>query len=251
MAENKSSNVENIRFTENLQKIDAILNRHKIEYSLVGGLALKAILGEAVPARRKNGTVHDFDAIAIGPDSSSINQALTELTQVKGRDPLFPEIGIEPIAFSDKPVPYGPLTTLSTMRRDKRDRFFLVYRDIEVPIASETMAVKRVKLNGIELPVLPEKTIFYRYLVRGGLLKMKDDDKLNLLARHISSNKISNPNDELYAAYMEFVSKIGEEHPLPLKLFETFWKADHALGELFSSAPGMIYGLIPFFKEKK
>lgn len=250
MPERPSKSVENARFTSNLKVIDTVLKKHGVSYSLVGGLALKAILGETVPARRDNGTVYDFDAVAIGPDRKTIKSAMEELEILRKNDELFPEVGVEPIVFSDGPIHYSPLTTLSTMRKNFQGDFSLVYRSVEVPVPKETMEIQEVDLNGIKLPVFPAKTIFYRYLTRGGLLKMKDDEKLAKLQRFITDNHITEPPNALYAPYIDFIIQIGQKHPNARSMFEIFWNVDRLLGNKISGASGFIYGLIHFFREK-
>jgi hypothetical protein len=58
------------RFLGHLANILAITNHNNAELAIVGGIALRAILGQAVESRRSNGTITDIDAIGIGPSSA-------------------------------------------------------------------------------------------------------------------------------------------------------------------------------------
>jgi len=241
--------IENTQFNDNLRTIDTILKKYKIEYSLVGGLAMKAIIGEKVNARRENGTIYDFDAVALGPDKEAINDAMEELERAKKGKKMFPEIGIEPINFSDSPIPAKPFALLSSMRKNPRGEYFFTYRDIEVAVPPETMRLETILLNGIEFPCFPPKTILYRYLVRGGMMKEKDDGKLIKLTDFIVAHEHDQLDDSLYAPYLEFAEQIRNRYPLPINVFDLFWKLDHLIGDGISGSAGFIYGLIHLFRE--
>lgn len=240
---------ENTQFNNNLRTIYTILKMHNIQYSLVGGLAMKAILGEEINARRKNGTIYDFDAVALGPDKGTINDALEELERAKKGKKMFPEIGIEPINFSDSPIAPKPFALLSSMRKNNKDDYFLTYREIEMDVPPETIKLETVLLNGIEFPCFPPKTILYRYLVRGGMMKEKDDGKLVKLTDFIVAHEHDQLDDSLYAPYLEFAEQIRARYPLPINVFDLFWKLDHLMGDGISGSAGFIYGLIHLFRE--
>lgn len=240
---------ENTQFNDNLKTIDIILKKHNIQYSLVGGLAMKAILGGKVSARRENGTIYDFDAVALGPDKKSIENALKELEKAKKGKKMFPEIGIEPINFSDSPISAKPLALLSSMRKNAKGDYFLTYRNIEVVVPPETIKLETVLLNGIEFPCFPPKTILYRYLIRGGMMKEKDDGKLVKLTDFIVAHEHDQLDDSLYAPYLEFAEQIRTRYPLPINVFDLFWKLDHLMGDGISGSAGFIYGLIHLFRE--
>lgn len=229
---------ENAAFTEHLKTIDSILKKHGVEYSLVGGLALKAIFGENVPARRDNESrsIHDFDAVAFGPDQETIDKALKEIRQIKKGQKNFPPVGVEPIRFSDRGARYSPLSYLSTMRKDSQGRYFLAYSNIEVEVPAETMVVKDQTLNGISLPVFSEKTIFWRFFTRGGAMKIKDEEKLRQLHFHIINNGITQPEDNLYEPYFNFIKQINEKYPFRIRLWNYHWNNDQRSGGRISGS---------------
>lgn len=216
---------------------------------------MKAILGEKVNVRRKNGTIYDFDAVALGPDKGAINDALKELGEAKEGKKMFPEIGIEPVIFSDSPIAVKPLALLSSMRKNTKGDYFLTYRDIEVAVPPETMKLETVLLNGIEFPCFPPKTILYRYLVRGGIMKEKDDKKLVKLEDFIVANEKDQPyddrlrDDRLYVPYLEFAEKIRDRYPVSINVFNLLWNLDHFMGDGISGSARFIYGFIHLFRE--
>lgn len=244
----KSSASENYLFTKNLEIISSALTGCQVNYSIVGGLALNAILGKNVNFRRANHTPIDFDAIVFGPDPATIGQALNELSQKKHGRIAFPELGIEPVIFSDQPAPPSPFTMLSNMRVDTTSRYFLTFRDIEVEVPPETMHTSARWVNGVSFSCLPAKTILFRYLTRWGMEKKKDDSKLHALEDYIIQNWTSEPDDILYRPYLEFAELIREKYPLAVALTDAFWATDYALGGIISGSPGFIYGLIKNFK---
>lgn len=170
----KLANQEYDLFTGNLAKIQKCLVSHGVRYSLVGGLAIKAISDGKVNPRRSNGTIYDFDAVAISPSSTIIGQAIAELEKESYQKALFPSIGIESATFSDVPrKPIIPLAFLSSTRVDSAGRYFLTHGNIEVEVPAETMELRDRKLNGVTFQTFPAKTILLRYLTRGGLRKKK------------------------------------------------------------------------------
>ena len=246
MNERLNLELENSLFNQHLATIGRVLGEHGVEYSLVGGLALNAILGKPVSARRPNGSRVDFDAVAIGPDIFTIKEALKELESHK-KEPMFPSVGIEPIHFGDGRIPYNPLTVLSTMRKDSQGGFSLVFRDLEVKVPPETMKLQRVLVNGVPFSCFPTKTIFWRYGDRTGSIKPKDVNKLTEFSQYITGNNSQEPGDELYGAYFIFAEQIKQRYPAAKVATESFWKFDRFLNGRISGASGIVYGVIGCF----
>jgi hypothetical protein len=248
MSERLDPTIEQIEFNSHLRTFAQILTSEKIDYSLVGGLALKATLGETITPRRKNGTLVDFDAVAFGPSTQKISETITAIQHEKGVQIVFPDVGIEGIEFSDTTLKHSNRMMLSSMRKNSFGEYFLVYRDIEVKIPSETMVVHPRMVNGVEFPCFSAKTLLYRYLIRGGIAKEKDLDKLTGLCDYIYNHENENPSDELYVPYLEFAEKIREKSPHTIKLYDAYWSVDHALGNRISGSTGFLYGLIKLFR---
>ena len=237
-----------IEFTENLATIQTTLEQYGVEYSLVGGLAVKAILGQPVLPFRENGTVIDFDALAFGPDLGTIQSALTEL-QPHTKQLLFPELGMEPCIFGiPRAEGSSPFELLSSMCVDN-GRYLLRYRDIAVEVPPETMAVQARTINGIAFPCLPAKTILYRYLTRGGVMKGKDDAKLTVLGDYIVKHEASEPSDFLYRPYLDFAERVRDHYPRAVQFYNFFWSVDHAVGGKISGSKGMLYSWISHFRK--
>lgn len=237
------------QFTDNLSIIKNILEKHNVTYSLVGGLALKAILNQDAYPLRSNGTVVDFDALAFGPSNGSVKAALDELEPFT-KQRLFPEVGIEPSRFGPpKQSAPSPLELLSSLRVSPDGKFFLTYRDIEQEIPAETMEIRPRSLNGIPFPCFPAKTTLFRYLTRGGMMKPKDDDKLKALDDHIVSHWDEEPGDDLYVPYLDFAEKIREKYPLPVGAYDLYWRIDKAIGGKISGSKGLVYKAIALLRE--
>jgi len=237
---------ENILFNQHLKKISDVLNQRGIKYSLVGGLALNGILEKEIPARRKNGSRVDLDAVAIGPDRKTIDEALKELEPYK-KEPMFPELGVEPIHFGDQKIAHNPLTLLSTMRKND-EKYFLVFRDLEVEVPAETMKLREVLVNGVPFSCFSDKTILFRYLTRNGLMKPKDDEKLHELEDYIIDHWNEETDDKLYKPYLYFAEQLRERYPIAKLLTEGYWLLDHSLRGKISGMAGVIYGSIRIFR---
>lgn len=249
MAEQKRFSNEQRVFTANLSLIQQTLAQAGVQYSLVGGMAIKAITEGDIPARRSNGTIYDFDAVAFGPDTQTIKRVLDQLAPHTAK-PLFPEMGLEssPIGLSINPNGSTGLEMLSSMRVDD-GKFFLVYKDIEEEVPPETVAVKTRLLNGIPFPCFPAKTILFRYLTRGGVMKPKDDEKLRKFEDYIVAHWDEEPDDLLYRPYLAFAERVRERYPRSISLFDAFWTFDHAIGDRISGSKGFFYSLIPLFRK--
>ncbi len=237
------------QFTDNLSTVQESLAAHGVRYSLVGGLAIKAILGEAVHPRRPNGTIIDFDGMAFGPNTEAIDAALSQLRPFsKGR--VFPEVGIESCIFGPAPQPHtSPIELLSSLRVDDHGNFFLAYRDIEVEIPPETMEVRPRLLNGVAFPCFPAKTILFRYLTRGGIMKSKDDKKLYELEEYIVKHWDEEPSDHLYRPYLAFVETVRDRYPRAIWMYDAYWNIDQATGGRISGSKGIVYSLISNFRK--
>lgn len=235
-------------YTCHLHTIADTLAKDAIEYSLVGGLAIKATLEKPGVPKRDNGTLIDFDAVAFGPDAQRIQTSLATLKIQRCQREVFPELGIEPIELSDTPLPHKNTMMLSSMRRNSNGEYFLVYRDIEVKIPSETMKLHMRSVNGVDFPCFCAKTLLFRYLIRGGIAKEKDLDKLTELESYIICHPSENPKDELYAPYLDFVERIREAYPRTIRVYDAYWSIDHAMGDRISGSSGFLYGLIKHFR---
>lgn len=222
-----------------LSTIQEIFTRKAIVFSPVGGDAVRAILGKDIQDKRKNGTKTDFDGLAWGPDEVTILEAIDEVRQslvdVDG-----PDLGIELAEFGQVKRTNGPLAILSGLRVDA-DRFFLTYGEIEEEIPTETMRLTGCCYGGVELPCLPAKTILFRYLVRGGEMKPKDDKRLLELENYIVNHWTEQPEDYLYRPYLRFAEKVREQYPLQVGLYHTYWWLDHILGDRISGSGSYLY----------
>lgn len=242
-----NSPAEQAQFNQNLVLVNEKLKQHDVDYALVGGLAIKGLLGEQIAPHRPNGTVIDLDAVALGPDEKTIEAAITELKQLEQGREVFPDIGIESVIFADSPPPLSVkdffTTVLSSLRIDSQGRYFLNYRKIEEEISPETMKLQTVSINGIPFPTFPAKTLWFRYLIRGGNLKMKDNDKLDKLQRYIIDHNDQQPADDLYKPYLEFAMKINEKYKIPLWIFNSWWVADDLSGGKLSGSKKLYKGI--------
>lgn len=251
MCEKLINNQEYDLFTGNLARIRNRLSTHGVRYSLVGGLALKAISDGKVNPRRSNGTIYDFDAVAIGPIGSVIDQAISELERESSHTAIFPSIGIESATFSDVPQKsIIPLAFLSSIRIDSAGRYFLTHGNIEVEVPAETMELRDRKLNGITFQTFPAKTILLRYLTRGGVTKEKDHEKLiHFYNEHILQNWYGEPADDMYIPYLEFADKIRKEYPISVRMFQAYWGFDQVTGNRLSGNSGFLYSLLRPFRK--
>lgn len=239
-------------YIRDLKTIQEELAKTGIKYVIVGGIPLRAILGQDVQYARLNSTTPDFDTLGLGPNAEAIEEAEKHVRSLSFANPLFPDVSIEPATFSDKPQHRGPILStqfLSGLRINSKGQMFLTYRDVEEEIPPETMSPVEYTYGGISFPSLPAKTIWYRYLVRGGLIKPKDEAKLDALADYIRKNCPNDPPDELYKAFIAFSIRVYSCYPHALGLFEAYWKLDQLLDGLLSGSK-ILYNLKNLFTRK-
>lgn len=235
------------QFLRNLNDIMARLSSWNIRYAVVGGMALRAILEKPVEHVRSNGTMVDFDAVALGPEQETIQRAWSDIKGWTKKKPFCPEFGLEPVQFGERPSKRSKNQFLSGVRKDDQGNFYLTYRDIEQPIPRETMEIVPRQYGGVTIPTFPAKTTLFRYLVRGGVLKPKDDRKLVELDNW-GIRQEGGLSDGLYAPYLVFAERVRERYPLSTDLYGLYWTLDQLLGGRISGSGGYIYGLIERFR---
>ncbi len=181
----------------------------------------------------------------MGPDVQTLKITSSEIEQYRNQFKDCPEVGLELAVFSDKKATHhSPLELLSGIRKDSQGNLFLTYRDIEVPISPETMKVVERDYGGVTIPTLPAETIFWRYYVRCGVIKPKDEAKIAELREYIEKTGGDHIDPELYKPYEEFYHLINTKYPLQAALTQFYWQLDKQVGGKISGAKGPIYDLI-------
>ncbi len=249
MALEKFAPNEEHAYIENLKAISATLNSHKINYAIVGGVALNTILGLPFKHRRKNGTLVDLDGILYGPDTETIKAAEKDLEDLS-KQPVFPELGLESATFGKKSRLFNPFALLSGLHVDSAGRYFLTFGSIQEEIPAETMEITYRQYAGVTMPFLPAKTTLYRFLVRGGVLKPKDNEKLRALEEYIVEHADQEPPDGYYIPYLRFVERVREKYPISVNTYTRYWEFDRWIGGRLSGSSGFVYGLIGLFRSR-
>lgn len=220
--------------------------------SLVGGAAINAIFKKYLSPYRANGTPVDIDGIIFDSDMEKALTTMESIDAIRTTEPAFPEVGFELTPFSDSLLGYSWLTMLSGMRVDSQGVVYMNFRDIEQEIPQETLELHTVHLNGIPFQMFPEKTIWWRYFLRGGgILKPKDATKVALLDQYIKTSAPAQPDAKHYEAYRDFSDRISQKYGGWLKLYEGYWKFDQMTGGKISGSKGFFYKLIPFFNNQR
>lgn len=240
--------VERDLYIANLKTISETLNNYGVLYSVVGGIAVRAILGKDVEYRRKNRTIPDFDAQALQTSPHIIKEANNKFKELHKKNSMFPSVGLDSATLGTWKPNRNPFSLLSGLHIDN-NRYFLTFRDLKVEIPSETVQTRQVSYGGVAFSCFPSKTIWIRHLTRGAsFLKKKDLVKLEELYRHIGLHHEDEPPDEMYTPYMEFVLKAIEKYPFVTDFYNFWWLFDSAVGGFFSGQEGFIYDLIEKFK---
>lgn len=229
-----------------LALLSYVFEQTNLQYSVVGGLALES----TVLPYRSNGTLRDLDVLSLGPDQ----QTATDIIQLFDHtrtvsDPSFPELGLESAYFSDTPVPYSAFSVLSGLRvSPTTDDVYLSYRGIERLVDRATLETRAHKINGVVFQRFPRLTILLRYILRGGVLKPKDESKVMKLLLEIMQDREGEPDLEHYQSYIEFIYEVREKYPHFIWAFRTFWALDQATGGKISGAKGKVYDMIGLFR---
>jgi len=237
---------EQALFDNNLQIVQSTLDKNQVLCALVGGVALNGYMGRPVSARRSNGSLRDIDIQALGPDPEKIKQTRLELRELGAQLPLFPDVGLESPIFEDEPYRPRSWHLLSSTKVTEHG-VYLVYQEIEMRVPDETVALQPVEVNGIQFTTFPGKTQLYRYLTRGGVAKPKDLDKLSLLEHAVMKNWHNEPDDTLYAPYLEFADQVRDRYTHAVSLYDAYWRLDNRLGGLISGS-SWLYSLINQFR---
>jgi len=242
---NEALSEEQKRFISNFSSVVHCLERERLDYRVVGGPALRAILGKPVQARRPNGSIPDVDALILSRVApEKVGQLERSFEWARRKIDHFPQVGLEQAEFGGGRR--TPLQFLSGLRVEDNS-FFLTYLDVEEEISWETLKPVVLSYGGVEFKSFPAKTVWFRYLVRGCLIKPKDCEKLDELATWIARNPEGQPPDELYAPYFAFAVRVNQKYPARTSLFEKYWQLDQALGGRISRSEGFVYGLKNLF----
>ncbi|MDQ5951632.1 MAG: hypothetical protein QG639_913 [Patescibacteria group bacterium] len=230
---------------DQLAFISYLLKQTAIPYSLVGGLALK---NHFVPYRETGTQTHE-DILTLSQDPIIAQTLIGWTDEIRATsDPEFPEVGLEPAHISDSPIPYSLLSSLSGMRVASDGKIFMTYRGIEMETPPETLVTSPHMVNSIEFQAFPKMTILWRYLLRGGVVKPKDQKKVMHLAKEIMEDSSGQPDLKYYAPYLEFVWQINKQYPHIVGAYSFFWKLDQMSGGKISGAKGAVYDLISWFR---
>lgn len=224
------------RFEFHIGKLLDIPRKNGATIAIVGGMALRAALRKPVEFMRGNGSIPDMDAIGLGTDRETLIKTDREMRDYRRAHPDCPDIGLESIIFSDKPSSYSPTELLSGIRKNSRGDMFLTFREIEIPINPGTLEVVDKPYGNVVIPTLPAETIFWRYLVRNGVLKPKDAAKLKELEDFIKVAGGDGIDRSLYLPYEEFYRQVNEKYRIPLSLVRLYWYMDQKTGGRISAA---------------
>lgn len=260
MPERLSPQTEQELFNNNLRMLFEFLKNENIMYSPVGGLVLKTIMGENLSARRTNGTIVDFDAVAFGPTQEAIDTTIEKVKAFRKEHLIFP-VSLEPVTIGQKVETRGLMKKisemigmLSSMRVvPEKEEAYLTYGDIEVEVPWETLQLKDRQINGIPYQSWSDKTIYHRYFVRGGDVqpKPKDENKLIALRKKIETSKSNELPDSYYVNYQEFVRAVSSKYKIKIQLYRMFWQLDKATDGLFSGSSGFMHTLSSRFISNK
>jgi hypothetical protein len=231
-----------------LRSIRTELERAGVDYVLVGGLPVRAVLGEAIEGRRRNGTLIDVDMIGLGPDRDRIENVRRRFRELSARDRHFPEVGIEPAVFANEERGGRSMQFLSGLEVGD-GKYFLTYRDIKVEIPPESMRKVNREVLGVMMPSLPAETLMWRYVVRGGVVKPKDEEKLARLNTWVVGHPEEQITPQSRAAFEAFTEAVVDRYRFAVNLYKAYWQIDRLTGDRISGSKGWVYGLIEMFRE--
>ncbi len=242
--ESERSLREENEFLFGLSKIIGRLEETGLDYRVVGGVALRATLGEPLQTRRENGSIPDLDVLVLSPVDRIKREKIRDdlLTMARGIG-VCPRPNLE-FARSVGEEFYPFLEIVSGLKFGKEGEIYLVYGSVEEEIPSETFAPVFLSYGGISFLSLPAKTLFYRYLVRACLLKPKDFAKLNRFMDWIRKNPEGQPADYLYKPYISFAVRVNQKYPGRVRLFSFYATVDNYLQGKLSSDERGVFGRV-------
>lgn len=248
MGEKDTPTLEKEIFLENLKGILEILGTKRIDYRLVGGIAVDVYLGEDFNFKRKSGVVRDIDMIVLTPDRGALSQAREEIKAAedlsKGRG-LFPKVSLNQVHEVRRPFKrFGVrIPALLSGFIIKDGRYYLSFNKIVKEVSARVMMKMVLEIEGLALPSFCPETILHLYLVRGGSLKQKDLPKLTGLVRGIAACPTLGLTHKDFYVFHQFAKEMRSEYPFLSRTFEAFFALDNLLGNKISDADRLVYGL--------
>lgn len=222
------------KYINGLQRTVDTLNSSGIQFVVVGGIAVRAILGSEVEYKHPNGTSVDLDIISLSP-----------LEEMLPHNPFFPPTNIESVDTT--PAKYHPYQFLSGLRKEG-SRYYLTYRAIEQEVPSDSFRIIERYYGGVIIPTLPAETVYYRYFIRGGVAKRKDLEKLERLEKFIKTHPAEQISEQSRQAHELFLQNMSQQYPCAVRGYKYWWDLDYLTGDRISGSLGAVSPLIRIFR---
>ena len=202
--------------------------------AVVGGVAFYALLGKKYETIRQNGTTRDIDLVGLEDPCNSI-EAILELLRSRGYR--------LPVYFSHpKPENYKPslMQVFSQLKRTG-DGYSIVFREIEMlltPKACELHEVSLITAIGtIPMQTFHPRVLLLRYLIRMGMLKRKDVEKVKKLAlycaKHGDDYGFLNRRKDC-RPFNNFAKDVRNKYPLHMRMLLAYDRLDYMLNSSLS-----------------
>lgn len=185
----------------------SIINQSKIDYRVVGSMAVAGLLNakgvQFVPgAVRPDGTIRDVDVLCFAPEEEVLSLQ-RKLDLLRSTHPYYPHVTLAPVP--GKPIKaWWGLVDLPTNELDENRNYFKQYSDKRVTYTQDEIRPTLVNLQGVNFNTMQPTAIAASYLTRTGIIKPKDLAKVRLLC--------STYNIEIPAKYIDFARAIQNQY---------------------------------------
>jgi len=198
--ERKAQFAENIRGV--ILKLEELRGRG-LDYRVVGGLAVAAILEWDFPPFRSNGSKRDLDVLVLNP--GGFEEDLKKLEEwANGR------------AFHSISFPFLSLHKVESGRKlrfqtyfspgEEKNSLFFSFGNHSLPVPPSAMEVEFLEFEGVRFPSFPRWFHYFLYLTRNfGYIRGKDKVKVRALKKITFSTQEGRDFDPLANRFLKTV----------------------------------------------
>lgn len=227
-------------FAVALEEIFSELEKSKLNWRLVGGLALESLSGQSVKPRRVNGTIRDVDVMFLDDNPEEIERLRQFFT---ARQRIFNSDKSKMAVFPD--INFGPTKTKEYLEERKIIKlpqiiphllstagdYYLHYREVDEKLDPIVLQSHDLLVNAgdqqLKVKTFPAETIIHLYLNRVGSLKPKDISKIKEFLRFNKEVDRSKLDHELYLPFHRFAKRIREKYRITTKALQIYNYIDH------------------------
>ncbi len=213
---------------QGFERIVEVLEAYKargVEYRIVGGTALSAVVDHTFPGVRKNGSFRDVDVIILSDEHNQMTALQEELKRISAYHVNTPPVELNSVRDAGH---QSSRQLLGVFAKLEGGGFALRFRDIQIKVPDALMRAERVSVTAagtiLSFDSFPIGTLLHLYIKRSGSLKHKDVEKIGAFSRSVSRSGAHafGYDHAPYQVFHDFAKEIRKRYPIYSQLIRTY-----------------------------